>query len=74
MKRNKRLDSKEFSAAVGRALRRAQKWPANRRHARNADLYLEGWQGGGGEAVRLDKGTWVKNLPNRNFDSRPSGR
>jgi len=42
MKRTAKLEtSKEFSAAVGRALRRAAKVAQDRAHAWHADLYLE---------------------------------
>ncbi len=54
MRRNKRRDSKEFSAAVGRALRRAAKVARKTARMHGTPIYiwnLEEWQGGGGEGV-----------------------
>jgi hypothetical protein len=41
---------------------RCESCPQNGSHARNAGLHLEGWQGGGREAVRRTN-SWLSNLP-----------
>ena len=75
MKRNKRRDSKQFSAAVGRALRRAAKVARKTARMHGTPIYI--WKDGKVVAEKPwdgVKNTWLNNLPNRNFDSRPSGR
>ena len=63
MKRNKRPDSKGvFCGCRTRAPSRRESCPQNRPYARNADLYLEGWQGRGREALRRGKRHMAKQL------------
>jgi len=57
-KRNQRV----FCRCRTCAPARRESCPQNGPHARNADLYLEGWQGGGGEALGRGKKHMAKQL------------